>query len=285
MLQKRGASGDVVVFLAIFLPLTAFAEWLLIDFGAARRPAVGFIMWTVGLSALATALVRRIPFDRFGWQWGAWRYHGIAVALPLAYCLVTYVGADLLALTAFAEPDRITAFNADLGFEELPFALGFVAAVFLAIVGGASGAMVRALGEEIGWRGFLTPRVNIMSGFVLGTLLTGLAWSSWHLPALFAGDYSGGGPRITEATCFVVMVVATSGTYAWLRMASDSLWPAVTLHAAHNLLVQSVFDPLVTPTGEITMTGEFGVALAAVIVVFSLPFWILGQRLWTASRP
>jgi len=88
-----------------------------------------------------------------------------------------------------------------------------------------------------------------------------------------------------EAGCFAANVIAACGFYAWLRMASGSLWPAATAHAAHNLIVQGIFDPLsARGASGITMVGEFGVVFTVVAVLFTLPFWLAGQRLWQARE-
>ena len=77
----------------------------------------------------------------------------------------------------------------------------------------------------------------------------------------------------------MVMITAISGAFAWLRLQSGSLWPAVTLHASHNLFLQTIFDPMSTrDDSHITMVGEFGVITAGMCVLICLPFWIAGMR-------
>lgn len=145
---------------------------------------------------------------------------------------------------------------------------------------GMVGSVSTGLGEEIGWRGFLTPRLTAMSGFVVATLITGLIWSSWHVPMLVLSEYNGGGDQRFEIASFMIMVIAISGAFAWLRLKSGSLWPAATLHASHNLFIQGIFDPLTTRgADEITMVSEFGVVLAGVAVVVCIPFWVMGARI------
>src|SRR5690606_10661554 len=102
---------------------------------------------------------------------------------------------------------------------------------------------------------------------------------SWHLPILMFSDYNAGGEKLYELISFVVMITAISGAFAWLRLDSGSLWPAATLHASHNLMLQAIYDPM-TARGDsaITMVGEFGVVTAVVCVLICLPFWIAGMR-------
>lgn len=65
-----------------------------------------------------------------------------------------------------------------------------------------------------------------------------------------------------------------------LCIRAASLWPAVVLHASHNVFVQSIFDPL-TGNGPYTqyLTSEFGIGLALGYSLIAV--WIykcLGQK-------
>ncbi len=94
-----------------------------------------------------------------------------------------------------------------------------------------------ALGEEIGWRGFLVPELAKRMSFARVSLLSGIIWTSWHSPILLFADYNAGTNRWYALGCFAVTVTAASFLYAWLTLKSGSLWPAALLHASHNLFV------------------------------------------------
>jgi len=66
-----------------------------------------------------------------------------------------------------------------------------------------------ALGEELGWRGFVLPRMQARHSALKASLLIGILWGPWHLP-LWLG--SGGNP-ISLYVPFVVAVVASSVFY------------------------------------------------------------------------
>jgi len=40
-------------------------------------------------------------------------------------------------------------------------------------------------GEEVGWRGFLLPRLTEQTGLVGASLIVGVVWAAWHLPLFF----------------------------------------------------------------------------------------------------
>jgi uncharacterized protein len=70
------------------------------------------------------------------------------------------------------------------------------------------------------------------------------------------------------------MVIGISFAFAWLRLKSGSVWPAVVLHASHNLFIQGILTPLTEPTALTPyVLDEFGVGLALAGIVVALLFW------------
>lgn len=131
-----------------------------------------------------------------------------------------------------------------------------------------------ALGEEIGWRGFLVPELAKQMSYTKLSLLSGVIWAAWHSPLLLFADYNAGTNRWYAMGCFTVMIVSNSFAFAWLRLKSGSLWTAAVLHASHNLFIQTVFDNIMRNTGKtLWYTTEFGAALAAVNIAVALYFW------------
>lgn len=135
--------------------------------------------------------------------------------------------------------------------------------------------MLMSLGEEMGWRGLLVPELSNWIGFKKASWISGLAWATWHLPGILMGDYGATGtPLIFQLFCFFSMVVSTGIILAWLRMKSNSLWPAVVLHATHNGVIQMFFDRITIETNYTNyFTGEFGLALALVTMLFGWYFY------------
>ncbi|MBS1577118.1 MAG: CPBP family intramembrane metalloprotease, partial [Bacteroidetes bacterium] len=139
---------------------------------------------------------------------------------------------------------------------------------------GMAGSMATALGEEIGWRGFLVPELYNRIGYTKTSLLSGIIWSVWHYPILLFADYNSGTAAWYGLSCFTVMVISMSFVLTWLRLRSGSLWTGVLLHASHNLFIQSIFTPL---TGETKNTNyyidEFGIVLPVVCIFFAVLYW------------
>jgi hypothetical protein len=149
------------------------------------------------------------------------------------------------------------------------------------------GPLILALGEEIGWRGLFVPELAKMTSFTKTALISGVVWAAWHMPAIFLADYnSGGTPNWYAAIMFAVMIMATSFPYAWLRLKSASLWPAVLLHTFHNQFVIGILDKLTGNTSATPyITGEFGVGLVLTSIVVAYVFWRMQRQISLPSQP
>lgn len=59
-----------------------------------------------------------------------------------------------------------------------------------------------------------------------------------------------------------------------LPFLAASLWPAVLLHASHNMFVQLIFTPLTSDTGYTEyVIDEFGIGLAIALALLGYLFW------------
>jgi uncharacterized protein len=99
-----------------------------------------------------------------------------------------------------------------------------------------------ALGEELGWRGFVLPRMQARHSALKASLLIGILWGPWHLPLWLTGSE---GHPISLYVPFVVAVVASSVFYTWLyNNTGGSLLIVVLYHAASNLPITVLISPL-----------------------------------------
>jgi uncharacterized protein len=122
-------------------------------YGVSLSSVVPFLMWTPGLCAIVTQLVFRGTIAGLGWRPGPWRYLGLSILLPLVYSLAIYLPVWIVAAGRFDGSFLARAFPL------LPLAL--VQTVMF------------ALGEEIGWRGFLVPAFYRTHGFAWSGIASG----------------------------------------------------------------------------------------------------------------
>ena len=225
-------------------------------------------MWSPGLAALATKRIFGEPISDLPWKWGGLRYAWLAYLIPLAYALPVYLIVWLTPLGGFPDHDFLTRTAAQFGWSNFPPSVTFVFFLVLTATIGLVAKTSRALGEEIGWRGFLVPELNKVVGFTGVSLISGLMWAAYHFPVLLFGDYNKGAPAWYSLTCFTLMVVADSFILAWLTLRSKSLWPAAIFHGSHNLFIQSILTPLTRDTGPTNyIIDEFGIGLVVTVGV------------------
>jgi membrane protease YdiL (CAAX protease family) len=205
----------------------------------------------------------------------------IFYALPIAFCLGAYLPV-WLGCDAF-RPRAVQESVVKLGLP--PDAAGYLGLALLVLAQPLSG-MVGSLGEELGWRGFLLPRLHSLMGFTKASLATGLIWSIWHFPVVIAVFplYRPGVPVWYALACFTVTVVAISFVHSWLRLCSGSAWPSALLHAASNAFVAS-FQALTreNPTTWY-LTFEYGLGLAVVMLPVAYAFWWSWRKRQTGAE-
>jgi membrane protease YdiL (CAAX protease family) len=152
-------------------------------------------------------------------------------------------------------------------------------------------ASIESIGVELGWRGFLLPRLADL-GRVRAGLLGGLLWAVWHAPLIYlAGAYRPGAGPLYMVT-FTITIVAMGFVANELRMASGSSGPAVVFHGAHNGILFQFGVLTVGSTGLLAGIGEeSGVVpmtlygLVAVWIVLRRPAWTPATATLAASAP
>lgn len=231
-------------------------------------------MWSPGLAALATKRIFREPIAELPWQWGGARYAWLAYLIPLAYALPVYFITWLTPLGGFLEADFLKRTAEQFGWSNFPPGVVLTLFVLFTATIGLVGKTSRALGEEIGWRGFLVPELSKVVGFTGVGLISGLMWAAYHFPVLLFADYNKSAPAWYSLVCFTLMVVADSFILAWLTLRSNSLWPAAIFHGSHNLFIQSIFTPLTRDTGSTKyIIDEFGIGLVITVTIAAIMAW------------
>lgn len=228
-------------------------------------------MWSPGLAAFSTKAIFGESIRNLPWKWGTTRYLWLGYLLPIAYALPVYLIVWLSGLGGFAGEAFAKRAAEQFGWSDVPIWLTFIFILVLIATLGLVDNLSRALGEEIGWRGFLVPELAKVVGFRSVGIISGLMWAVFHFPVLLFADYNAGTPAWYGLTCFTLMVVAVGFILAWLTLRSCSLWPAAILHASHNLFIQSILTPLTQDTGPTKyIIDEFGIGLVVTITITAI---------------
>jgi membrane protease YdiL (CAAX protease family) len=238
-------------------------------------------MWSPALAAFATKKIFHESVRELPWQWGNARYAWLGYAIPILYALPIYAIVWCTGLGAI-DMSFLLKSAAEFGWQNFPPALTLTLLVVITATVGLIPKLSRALGEEIGWRGFLVPELAKVVPFPMVAIISGLMWAAYHYPVLLFADYNAGGPAWFGLTCFTLAVVAESFILAWLVLCARSLWPAAIFHASHNLFIQSIFTPLTRDTGNgLTkyIIDEFGVGLVATTAIGAGAAYLMMRRL------
>jgi membrane protease YdiL (CAAX protease family) len=266
-----------ITYVLITFALSSIFYYLIISFGGLTAVYGVFasgLMWCPGVAALLTQILHHESPRDLGWSRGKSRYLVWSYLIPVLYASVVYVFVWLTGLGRFSVVEFVGSFASQFGLQHAPIWITAVGYLAVTVTLGTVVSCVAALGEEIGWRGFLVPNLAKLTTYPKVAVISGVIWSIWHYPLLFFADYNAGTPAWYGVTCFTVMVVGLSFVFAWMRLKSGSLWTAVLLHASHNLFIQRVFNPLTGDTGLTRyVTGEFGAALAIISLVVAYIFW------------
>ena len=92
--------------------------------------------------------------------------------------------------------------------------------------------LVVAVGEEVGWRGWMLPHLQRKFSPLFSTVIIGVVWGLWHWPLFIIGQYSDGSEMVFAKVGLCILL----GTiFTWLyNRSGGSLLLMVLLHTALN---------------------------------------------------
>jgi uncharacterized protein len=274
--EQKSSRQQIAIYLVLVFAFSSVFYFLVLrahtlDAGAGLY--VFGIMWCPALAGITTLKLSGRNLAELGWKWPEKKYAIESWLIPLLYATIAYVIVWTARLGGFPDHDFMALLVQRMGLRASPI-LSTVIYILLAGSFGVIKSLVSALGEEIGWRGFLVPELFKNIGFTGTALISGVVWACWHYPVLIWGDYNSGTPTWYGLTCFTVLVVSISFVFAWMRLKSGSLWTGALLHASHNLYIQGIFTPLTRNTGKTAwFIDEFGAVLPLITVCFAIYFW------------
>lgn len=110
------------------------------------------------------------------------------------------------------------------------------------------GILIGALGEEIGWRGFLQPTLEKHNSVLLSSIIIGLIWGLWHI-----GHYKNG---VLFMVGFLLFTIAASIILAYLlRDTNYNIIVAVLFHTSINLGFYLLFKNSLTDSKLMIING------------------------------
>jgi membrane protease YdiL (CAAX protease family) len=223
---------------AAFLGIAYAFTWILTF---ASSISLAFALLALFGPAVAAIIVTRVdgtwPDLRAritGWRRPA-RIYALAVGIPFGVALAARIG-----LVASGTP--VDGFGAISAIEAVIFIL--------------------VIGEEIGWRGFLQPRLRARQGLAVAGIATGVVWVLWHLPIYLAPDQ--GLDAFVRFTWWVIPLSVAMGVVA--EKARFSVIVATVMHGSANIATP-ILLPGVDRAWWLVVTGALYAVVAIALVM------------------
>jgi len=183
-------------------------------------------------------LIQRFLIWRVGWMW----YLAAFLLLP-----TIYLSAVLIHAAWTGSPIDFSTVAAHMIFgasANLPtFILPFFIFDFL------------TNGEEMGWRGYVLPRLQAKHSALVSSLILGAIWGLWHLPRYLAPENS------SSFVLGTLKIFAEAILYTWLyNNTKGSLLLTTIMHAAGN--TAGVFLPMANTLSR----SNLGVLVIVIVI-------------------
>ena len=145
--------------------------------------------------------------------------------------------------------------------------------------------MFAALGEEIGWRGFLYPQLEAGFGRRKGWLLGGFIWGAWHWPLIWLIGYEYGaaagnpagyaGFPLSGMLIFAVFAAGLGILHGWLYEKSGTIWVPSLLHGAFNGAAALPLTLCLANTGSFRLLGPAPNGLLSGLPILVIAAYVL----------
>jgi uncharacterized protein len=189
-------------------------------------------------------LLRRIVLWRVGLRW----YLLALLGIPA----ITVLGAIVL-------PGVLASFQTPALSLLVTYPVSFVVSL---LIGGP-------LGEEPGWRGFALPRLQRLQGPLVGSLVLGILWASWHLPYFWMPEWGTPKNSLLDIVWFVLADIALTVVYTWVfNNTKGSLLIVILVHASNDaFFINQLFGAPVVTDSLLPFVIGFGATAVLLVIV------------------
>lgn len=220
----RKTGKQLGIFLVICLPVT----WLLMGIGYKGMSGEEFVPWANFLLTLAcfipaiAAIVASLITKESLWNLqfmpklkGNAKIYFASIAIGVIISCT-----DLLLMTIFFQDKA--RFHEDATVAIVVFSVLFM-------IAGACLQFWVLMGEELGWMGYLFPRLEKLCGTTLALIVTGVIRGCWHLVMFVQEEYF-----LAGFLSLCVSNILLGSVLVWATKASKSVVPASIIHALTN---------------------------------------------------
>ncbi len=132
------------------------------------------------------------------------------------------------------------------------------------------------LGEELGWRGYALPRLQVGCTALAASVILGLMWALWHAPLVLLPEWRNDLPVAPFLVLYPLYIIALTIIFTWVyNGAAGSVLITMVLHASFNY---TIF--FLNRTFGLSRYGPLAVQAVGVGVL-----WLVAGVLIAASGP
>jgi membrane protease YdiL (CAAX protease family) len=206
---------------------------------------IGSIL-TMYVPALVVLLLYLFKFRKplfkngdLGFRFTGWKYWIIAPAVMFLLSIVSYGVSWFFHPDLFSSAETIKTSLSAKGFNWGNIYTGLIV-IFL--INGILGSLIDIpmfLGEELGWRGFMTPRLINLSNPRIAFLAGGTIWALWHVVMIAQGlNYPN--HLLLGIFMMIALSVPVGIIIQYFYFRSKSIFVAALAHAALNKSAMSM---------------------------------------------
>lgn len=276
--------------LAWFLTLTFVITWIvfmLIPFNGlpyGKGASIYIVMAGMFVPALCSILTRLITREGFGNMYLHPHFKGHMKDYLLIYfgptALIFLSGALYFLLfpesfdRGFTLLEAMAASSGRTGITAYNVLLIFVLQVIFI---GPIINIIPTLGEELGWRAYLLPKLRLLMSDRAALVITGIIWGLWHTPVIVMGhNYGTGytGYPYLGVLAMIMFCVWLGIIEGYISIKLESVIPAAMIHSSINagaglpvLLAKSGYNPFIGPAANGIIGGLPFIVLAVFLLI------------------
>ena len=262
---------NIIIFVIVTISCGWLAVWVNTQIPSpSPQQSLGILIWIA--APLFTSLLLR-GFGKDGWSdfglglnlKGNWGWYALSILIYPVTIMLTLGLSTLFGASSY-----------ERSFSDL----------LPIILFGIAASLIKNIGEEFAWRGYLTPRFKALglSNFN-NHMLTALIWGTWHIPywIFFLGEGVIKSYTDIGMTWFIILgivgIFPTALVLGELRLKTNSVWPAYIAHTITNAISgQLIIDGFIKfrpNAGFIFSPNTDGIIMMGL-------FWAVG--LWMLRR-
>ena len=138
--------------------------------------------------------------------------------------------------------------------------------------------MFPALGEEVGWRGYMMPRLKEWFGVLNARLLGGVIWGVWHWPLMLLVGYEYGtnylGAPVLGLVVWCVFCFALNTLLDILYEKTGCIWVPAMAHGAVNAIATLPTVLTYPADAYYNVLGPMPIGLISMLPALALAVWL-----------